>query len=450
MANQHYNTSLDMINAVNQTGLIYDFNVLWSNVIGAPTKFGNTTAEIQNAVNYTSLIHNTNTSWILLNQAYNISSEMIAAVNQSGLIYAFNIYWNNVLNHPTVFGNTSAEIALMMDNGTIIRVYNTSWILNNQGYNTSLDMINAVNQSGLDYVFNVYWNNVINHPTKFGNTSSEVALMMDNGTIIRNYNTSWILNNQAYNTSAEMIVAVNQSGLIYAFNVYWNNVINHPTKFGNTSLEVALMMDNGTIIRNYNTSWILNNQAYNTSLEMINAINQSGLAYAFNVYWGNVIGHPTKFGNTTLEIQNAVNYSALIKYNNVSWILNNQGYNTTAQMIAAVNQSGLTYDFNVLWANVVNAPIKFGNTTDEIRTAVNYSSTIRYDNTSWITTNQGYNTSAEMKTATNYTGVVKYFGNTANLAMGAYNVSLNTQNKYCLMANCSSYIWYNGTGVVIK
>jgi uncharacterized protein YegP (UPF0339 family) len=280
--------------------------------------------------------------------------------------------------------------------------------------------------------------------------------------------------------------AVNKS-LIYDFNVLWNNILGKPLIFGNTTAEIRNAVNYSSLIKYSNTSWILNNQDYNDSSEMQLATNDSTLVYDIDVLWDNLDGHPTVFGNTTAEIQSAMNYSSIIKYTNTSWLLLNQGYNTSRQMQIAINDSFMTYNFGVLWTNVVGRPTNLGNTTAQIRDAGNYSSTIRYSNTSWILSNQGYNTSAQMrnviqsanlnisiynitatnfigngslltgiyntsaqmKAAVNYTNLLKYDGNTNNLYMGNYNISVDIGHKFCLMANCSSYFWNNGTYMVI-
>jgi 4-diphosphocytidyl-2C-methyl-D-erythritol kinase len=70
---------------------------------------------------------------------------------------------------------------------------------------------------------------------------------LDNDTVIRNWNTSWIY------TSAP-----------------------HTNR---TDSDIEIVMDNSTIIRTANTTWITSNQGYNTSVEMQTTINQSDAVY---------------------------------------------------------------------------------------------------------------------------------------------------------------------------
>ena len=63
------------------------------------------------------------------------------------------------------------------------------------------------------------------------NQTTQILSSIDNGTIIRSVNTSWIISNQQYNSTQQMITAVNSTGLL----LNWSNIITSGSSFVNGS-----------------------------------------------------------------------------------------------------------------------------------------------------------------------------------------------------------------------
>ena len=84
--------------------------------------------------------------------------------------------------------------------------------------------------------------------------------MLDNTTIIRTHNTTWVDGLIDLKVDVTFLQGILDS-------VYL------------AISDLGTLIQNGTIIRNTNTSWITENQYINTSLEMQTAVNQSGYFY---------------------------------------------------------------------------------------------------------------------------------------------------------------------------
>ena len=173
-----------------------------------------------------------------------------------------NTSW--ITNNQNNFDPDGYVNQTMLDNTTIIRNHNTSWITNNQ---------NNFDPSTIDYV---------NHT------------QLDNETIIRVQNTSWITLNQNYNTSDEMFAVVNNGTFAYCKNssniTCTNGVLAYNGTGGGTTFDPSTIdyvnhtqLDNTTIIRSWNISWVDNlisiftSTLGNWSLDKINYWNTTNL-----------------------------------------------------------------------------------------------------------------------------------------------------------------------------
>lgn len=158
-----------------------NINDLFVDDISTDDTGGNTTKEIQDAVNETGAYYDIDVDKLDGQEgSYYLDDTTIGNCSVSGSctdvaydteLVNINDYWNmsNILlgwgnlTEIPQLGNISSEIATMLENTTIIRNYD-----------------------------------------KLGNTSTEIANAMDNLSIIRDGNTSWITTNQGYNTSQEI------------------------------------------------------------------------------------------------------------------------------------------------------------------------------------------------------------------------------------------------------
>lgn len=204
------------------------------------------------------------------------SGSVSLTVNQSFL--------NSTIDDRAVAGSGSANCSVSgscssvvyttdLDNGSIIRTHNTSWILANQGYNSTEEIQDAMGsvldgpQSGIlvEYVdLQNYW-----QFTLWANITRDAEL--DNSTVIRTHNTSWITSNQnnLYNTSQQIWDNVINGSVILEHNISW--ITSNQDNLYNSSQEIWDNVINGTLIQEGNVSWITANQnnLYNSSFEMI-------------------------------------------------------------------------------------------------------------------------------------------------------------------------------------
>ena len=179
------------------------------------------------------IVYNTNTSWITSNQLFNTTDEIFAVVNNDTFyldsnpdgyitsadvgVYDLNITNGSIDSDITnseemgILAGTGITVGLSGNDFTITNtetdtdtntncsvagtctaiVYNTntSWITANQGYNTTAQIFNAVD------------NNTF--------LKTETVWLADKPYYINSTNTTWITANQGYNTTVQMFNAVN-------------------------------------------------------------------------------------------------------------------------------------------------------------------------------------------------------------------------------------------------
>jgi hypothetical protein len=165
------------------------------------------------------------------------------------------------VTNSTIFIDWSQVLGL--GNESVIRTNNISWCP--ASGNSSQDIWNTFNSTIL-YDFNVskLMSGGGDNPT---NATIVIAWTqiteLQNDTIIRAINTSWITANQnnLYNTSQQIWTNVLNSTILYDYNKTWITVENNPT---NATINIPLSQvtdwENGSIIRVMNTSWIVRNE----------------------------------------------------------------------------------------------------------------------------------------------------------------------------------------------
>ena len=106
------------------------------------------------------------------------------------------------------------------------------------------------------------------------------------------------------------------------------------------------------IAQNYR--WLYN--PYTAKLDRSLSLNQSGYGIIADNFTGDHFGD----GGGLTGISAGGNCSAsnscaeIVYSNNGSFVPANQEYNTSEDMIRAVNQTGLFYDIKITWANILN------------------------------------------------------------------------------------------------
>ena len=297
-----------------------------------------------------------------------------------------------------------------LDNGTIIRSWNTTFVTDN-AYNTEGELTALLDD------------NYIAIGTKLGNTSTEVADMLSNTTIVRASNTSWVTDlvtgadNESFNQS-------HTDTLYQASGSYYNQS----------------QIDNTTIVRSYNTSWITDNQltytSDNTTWTQLVAdglyadISVTGDNTTWNQLVANNLYADISVVDTTIgNCSSAYSCDVVVYSDNTSWITDNQltytSDNATWNQLVA---NGLYADIsvsgdNTSWSQLVAeglfpqtswTNLTFDAEADGKYVQTSYSNVTYEDelvtyittsNSTWITENQNnlYNTSSEIFDAVNNT-----------------------------------------------
>ena len=174
-----------------------------------------------------------NTSW---NQSH--ASTLYSPTNygdQWNKTYADTLYTNNTDT------NTNCSVA----NSCPLLVYstNTTWITSNQGYNTTAQIFNAVNNGtyiSLAQVLAFSYYNISNFNIADYSTTAQAALLY----APINYGDQW--------------------NKTYADTLYTNNT--------DTNTNCSAANTCSLIVYNTNTSWITANQGYNTTAQIFNAV----------------------------------------------------------------------------------------------------------------------------------------------------------------------------------
>jgi len=239
----------------------------------------------------------------------------------------------NVITATSINGTGSSNamnnetIANAIDNGTIVHFVNTSWVLNlfsgASGLvydpSTGIFLATSINGTGSS--------NAMNNET--------IANAIDNGTIVHFVNTSWVLNlfsgasGLVYDPSTGIFLAtsINGTGSSNAMNNETIQLMINGTRLNQTwyyeyfanlsnimnNITISNYMDNATIIRTVNTSWITSNQN-----NYINA-NESLIEYL-----------TIRYANITQIMNNAtILHLGEQQFANVTNIANNETINNT-------------------------------------------------------------------------------------------------------------------------
>jgi len=240
-----------------------------------------------------------------------------------------------------------------LQNGSIVRSQNTSWITSNQNYNTTKNMQDAINQSTYYYDINTnrsyYWDN-LNSPSDIG--SDDIT---DDGTWITptNNNAQELainesklnITDQRYNDTA-FVISTNSSMKAYADSL---------TGTGNSTADIWAAVNNGTFVyigtKLGNTTAEIKTAGFNFTTELE--------TYFDGIYY-EIDG---KIGNTTAEIWSIVNNGTFVtigtKLGNTTSEIKSAGFNLTTELE--------TY-FDLLYFAIDG---KVGNTTSEIWSIAN-------------------------------------------------------------------------------
>lgn len=178
--------------------------------------------------------------------------------------------------------------------------------------------------------------------------------------------------------------------------------------------------------------------SYNSSAGTFTiSVNGTMKTYAVNVnstmknYADGKFQTGTELFNTTAQVWLVVDNGTFTKLSMNLW-------NTSAQMISAVNNSWINVS---IWNNLYTPPAIWGtgNTTSQIWAVV--------DNSTFQKGTELFNTTADVMAAVNSTAInsTQWINTTMGMAVGS-------NRKICLdgATPCSKYIYYNGTAMIIQ
>jgi len=271
--------------------------VILDNIYDLITDVNNTVDNTTVSRTYDKLFNTTAEIWAVAdNDTFQYADDLSGDMDNATLIRDYNTSW------------ISDNVGSSMDNATLIRDYNTSWITANQGYNTTAEIWTIADNGTFQYAGDLSGNIDNGSIIREYNTSwisDNIGGSMDNATLIRDYNTSWITANQGYNTSAEIWAIADNGTFQYAGDLSGN-------------------IDNGSIIREYNTSWITANQGYNTSAEIWAVINNgSWVNRSGDIMTGDLsVLNNISIGTTTptqkLHVEGSANITKTLYASNIS------------------------------------------------------------------------------------------------------------------------------------
>jgi hypothetical protein len=356
----------------------------------------NTTTEIKNAINGSTNSYNI-TSWVsfyinnatertLFTNTYNstydtvvtgnTSAQMINAVNNS-LSYNITSWVANYINNSTertLFTNTYNSTYDTKPSNT----YNSTYDLNINTANTSAEMRAAINGSTYSYNITSWVSNYINNATErtlFTNVFNSSYEYWLNTTLMQTYNSTYDLNINTANTTAEMRTAINGSTNSYNITAWVSFYINNSTErtlftnVYNSSYEYWL---NLTLMQTYNSTYDTKpSNTYNSTYDTYNYRTNTTLTQTYNSsyeYWLNTTLMQTY--NSTYDTKPTNTY-------NVSYD-SGVGHNTTAEIQKVVNTTSYS-TFNATKLYLTNSV-----TTGVICGPANCTANITYNSTNWI------------------------------------------------------------------
>lgn len=172
----------------------------------------------------------------------------------------------------------------------------------------------------------------------------------------------------------------------------------------------------------------------NTTAEMIAASNFSGLL----LNWSG-IGDTY---NTSTQMRSEANYSGLL----LNWTGIGDTYNTSTQMrneaLTALgsNVSNNNASIAYLFSQITNFLLDTWNTSTQMRTEANWSGLLR----NWTGVGDTYNTSAEMRAQSNFSGLLINWTGVGD----TWNTTEQMQDATALMLQntTGTYLWYDDAG----
>jgi len=365
---EQVNTSAQMIDAVNNS-LPYNITAWFCEYVD------NTTERAAFTTTYNDTYHaNIDT--------VNTSTEMRAAINGSGsynITSWFCLYVDNSTER-TAFINTYNDTYHSYIESNVSSIADVAYYLENSTQETEF-----TNTTNTTYDA---------HVTSNASSSADVSYYLENATqeteFTSTFNTTYDVNIDTVNTSAEMIIAVNNS-LSYNITSWFCEYVDNTTERAaftnrtNTTYDayitsnvssisdVTYYLENATqeteFTTTYNSTYDTNIDTVNTTAEMIAAINGSG-TYNITSWFCEYVDNTTErvaFTNRTNTTYDAYITSNASSTADVSYYLEN-----TTQEAEFKTTYNATYDANI---DTVN-------TTQEMIDAVNNS--LSYNITSWF------------------------------------------------------------------
>jgi hypothetical protein len=374
-------------------------------------------------------------------------------------------------------GNTTNEIFAAVDNNTfhrfsqllnfsnlttcasnqILKISGSAWTCQaDTGGNTSAEIISAVNATNNGFYnitswFSMYVNNATERALftadQAGNTSAQMITAINNSLIynLTSYN-AYYVNNATERTL--FTNTYNASYMTNTYNVSYNAQLGHNTTAeiqaaqlitGNTTNQIFAAVDNSTFHR-FNqqitwanlSSWSLNNVWTGTlgigNVTAIGGLTPLNFSADIGLRWENLTTYPTACGaNQRITAIGDTLTCANDLFNTTAEIQTAQTGNTTAQIIAAINNTGLGAG-NITLGTLTNArldsKIHFINNTAQLLTAQNLTTgTI---NATHFVANLGLG----VGNITGITGNVTGIGTQGNISMWFNTTALNASALY--------------------
>lgn len=250
------------------------------------------------------------------------ADQVISGTFPTGLIYGWLIL-PDISTHYLIFNTTHLQF-----NETYLNLTIDARDTDTNTWNTSQEMIDAVNNTNMNITINASL--VLNPP----------------------WLTSYIDTNET--TRIEQLIASNTSIDSRIDTLETND----PNDFDEESDLTTLLDDN------YADISVVDTNTWNTSVEMINAVNNTALngTLFFDILWTNLLSIPADISdgdddtfNTTQQMRDAVNNTEMNITINASLVLNapwltsytdTDTWNTTQQMIDAVNNTNMNITIN--------------------------------------------------------------------------------------------------------
>ncbi len=341
-------------------------------------------------------------AWKDINETYNTTQEMIEAINQS-LYYQIKVDWSNILNRFI----TAVSPAWFYMTGTTLTFNETKHnettderiTLHNESIKTYVDDTNA-SQTAYTDLLNVTQHNWIVAQNYIDNTVSDLINYFTKSQIFTFFEDNTTYVNDSMKDYTDLINR-SQQEYINAQDIIFNTSMktyadsSNASQIGYTDAQdviyndsmVAHVDDNYYNITEIDNMDLYNGSEVNDSIGQHNASMKNYVDVQDDIYNASMVDYydrrtdrwqlinlteriPTCSATQYLTSIDGLAFSCIESgeasdwgranfseaYDSIGdrWDLENETYNTTQDMINAVNQTGLFYDIKITWSNIID------------------------------------------------------------------------------------------------